>query len=515
MSNAAKPRLNDQPKMTGILGVIERAGNKIPHPIYIFIAFFFFTILLSWVLSRVGFSAVNPVDNAAVDVVNLLTSGGIAKILIAMPKEFVGFGPVATVFVATLGLGVANGSGFLTSTLRLASSFKSKFLVTMLIVLIGINGNLIGDSAFVIFPPLIAVLYKNIGRNPLAGLFTSYAAVACGFGASLVVGAGDAMLAGMTETAAQLVDPSISVSPASGYYFMLVSTLLLAPAIAWVSIRFVESKLDRMQMGTDAEIDVESYELNLNANESRAMKMSSLGLLALVVLIAFLCMKGLPFAPPEGKSLAYSPLLKAVPAVILFVFAVPGFIYGKIVGTVKSFKDVLDMMTNEIKTIAPFFLICFFACQFIAVFRDSNIGTIVAIKCGLALKESGINGVGLFIAFVFLIAIINLFVSSMSAKWALLSSIFVPMLLIAGINPAATQMAYRVGDSLTNNIAPTFAYLGIILSYAQTYDKRAQTGTVMAYMFPFSIAFTIIWVGLLIIWTLAGLPIGPGYNIFI
>ena len=172
------------------------------------------------------------------------------------------------------------------------------------------------------------------------------------------------------------------------------------------------------------------------------------------------------------------------------------------------------MMTNEIKTIAPFFLICFFASQFISVFAKSNLGTIIAIKCGLFLKNSGIHGVGLFVAFVFLIAVINLFVSSMSAKWAVLSTVFVPMLLIAGITPAATQMAYRIGDSLTNNITPTFAYLGIILTYAQKYDKRAQTGTVMAYMLPFSIAFTLVWVLLLILWTVSGLPIGPGYHVF-
>lgn len=129
---------------------------------------------------------------------------------------------------------------FLNGTLRLASNFKSKFLVTVLVVLIGINGNLIGDAAFVVFPPLIAILYMNLGRNPLAGLFTAYASVACGFGASLVVGNGDAMLAGMTETAAQLVDKTAVVSPASGYYFMLASTLIMSPIIAWVSIRFVE-----------------------------------------------------------------------------------------------------------------------------------------------------------------------------------------------------------------------------------------------------------------------------------
>lgn len=515
MSNKNQTKTN-QPQLTGILGIIERTGNKIPHPIYMFIAFFFIVLGLSAVLAAAGFQTVNPVNNEEVSVVNLLTAAGIADILKGFPTEWAGFSPIGAVFVATLGLGVANGSGFLNGTLRLASNFKSKFLVTVLVVLIGINGNLIGDAAFVVFPPLIAILYMNLGRNPLAGLFTAYASVACGFGASLVVGNGDAMLAGMTETAAQLVDKTAVVSPASGYYFMLASTLIMSPIIAWVSIRFVEKKLDGVGMGTESELgDEDRFEIHLNDSESWAMKMAALSLAALVAILFIMGMKGLPFAPPDGKSFAYSPMLKCIPAVILFVFAVPGYVYGKITGTIKTFKDALDMMANEIKSISQFFLICFFACQFIAVFAKSNIGTIVAIKCGLFLKDSGIQGVGLFLLFVFLVALINLFVSSMSAKWAILSTVFVPMLLIAGISPAATQMAYRVGDSLTNNITPTFAYLGIILTYAQKYDRRAQTGTVIAYMLPFSISFTIVWVGLLIIWTLLGLPIGPGYHVFL
>jgi len=513
--DTANRKAENKRQLSGMLGFIERAGNKIPHPIYMFIVFFFLTLVLSAICAAAGVKAVNPVNDKEVAAVNLLTAGGIADILKSFPSVWASFAPIGAVFIATLGLGVANGSGFLKGILSLASNFKSKFIVTMIVVLIGINGNLIGDTAFVVFPPLIAILYINLKRNPLAGLFTAYASVACGFGAALVVGNGDAMLAGMTEAAARLVDPAMVVSPASGYYFMLVSTILLSPAIAWVSIKFVEKKLDDTGMGVEFELKEEEHiKVSLSAVENKAMKSAALGLAGLVLVFVAMGFKGMPFAPPEGKSFAFSPMLRAIPAVILFVFAVPGYVYGKITGSIKEFKDIFAMMTNEIKTIASFFLICFFASQFISVFAKSNLGTIIAIKCGLFLKNSGIHGVGLFIAFVFLIAIINLFVSSMSAKWAVLSTVFVPMLLIAGITPAATQMAYRIGDSLTNNITPTFAYLGIILTYAQKYDKRAQTGTVMAYMLPFSIAFTLVWVLLLVLWTVSGLPIGPGYHVF-
>ena len=271
--DTANRKAENKRQLSGMLGFIERAGNKIPHPIYMFIVFFFLTLVLSAICAAAGVKAVNPVNDKEVAAVNLLTAGGIADILKSFPSVWASFAPIGAVFIATLGLGVANGSGFLKGILSLASNFKSKFIVTMIVVLIGINGNLIGDTAFVVFPPLIAILYINLKRNPLAGLFTAYASVACGFGAALVVGNGDAMLAGMTEAAARLVDPAMVVSPASGYYFMLISTILLSPAIAWVSIKFVEKKLDDTGMGVEFELKEEEHiKVSLSAVENKAIK---------------------------------------------------------------------------------------------------------------------------------------------------------------------------------------------------------------------------------------------------
>ena len=295
--DTANRKAENKRQLSGMLGFIERAGNKIPHPIYMFIAFFFLTLVLSAICAAAGVKAVNPVNDKEVAAVNLLTAGGIADILKSFPSVWASFAPIGAVFIATLGLGVANGSGFLKGILSLASNFKSKFIVTMIVVLIGINGNLIGDTAFVVFPPLIAILYINLKRNPLAGLFTAYASVACGFGAALVVGNGDAMLAGMTEAAARLVDPAMVVSPASGYYFMLVSTILLSPAIAWVSIKFVEKKLDDTGMGVEFELKEEEHiKVSLSDVENKAMKSAALGLAGLVLVLVAMGFKGEPGA---------------------------------------------------------------------------------------------------------------------------------------------------------------------------------------------------------------------------
>ena len=222
----------------------------------------------------------------------------------------------------------------------------------------------------------------------------------------------------------------------------------------------------------------------------------------------------MPFQAPEGGSITTGLLLKSIPTLIFFAFFATGYVYGKITGSIKKFTDTIPMMQQELGTITGFLLICFFASQFIYVFSTSNIAYVLAVLGGEFLKDLGLSSPITLALFVILAGLINLVMGSLSAKWALLSTIFVPMLMIAGINPAATQIAYRMGDSITNNLTPTLPYLAVILGYAQQYDPKAKTGTVMAYMLPFTIFCGIVWIAFLLIWCYTGIPVGPGYTPF-
>lgn len=505
----------DPAQLSGFYGWVERAGNKVPHPVYLFLWLFVITVLVSVGLSMIGISAENPVTKEAVNVVNMLKSDMVATFLKSMGKEFMNFAPMLTVPICTLGLGVANGSGLLNTTLKLAGLSKSPLRMTLIISLIGVCGNLVGDAAFIIFPPLVAMLFQGTGRNPLAGLFLAFASVCVGFGANLLVGSADASLAGLTQAAAVLFDPDYVASPMMGYYFLLASTFIMTIACTYVTLKFVEPKLEKTGLGADA--TVTNADLSYSAPSEIEMKGMKAALLTLIVFfaaVAVMCMKGMPFAAPEKGSVLTGALMKSIPTLIFIMFYSMGFVYGKVTGKIKRFSDTIPMMQSEMKTLASFFVICFFAAQFIAVFRDSNIGLIVAINGGALLKASGVQGPVLLALFVVLTSIVNLFMGSASAKWALLSVVFVPMLMIAGIDPSATQVAYRIGDSLTNNITPTLPYLAIILGYAQEYDVRAKTGTVMAYMLPYTLIGGIVWIAFLLIWAYAGLPMGPGYYAF-
>lgn len=509
-------KTSSEETMGGFLGFVEYVGNKIPDPVYLFLWLFLITAGCSAIMSLLGVSAVNPTNQKVVKVVNLLNSEQIGLFLKNMVNEFATFRPLGMVLVATIGLGVANRTGLLESTLRLVGLSKSATVTTALVFLIGICGNIAGDVAFIILPPLTALLFQGTGRNPLAGLFAGFAAVACGFGANLLIGSADAALAGLTESAARIIDPNYVASPAMGYYFLFASTLFLIPIGTFVTMKYVEPKLNRLGIGIASIKNFEASEINvtLSKEERSALKTSGIGVIIFFAVIALMTLPGFPFAAPEGKSVVQGYLTKSIPPLILLMFFIPGYIYGKKTGKINNFQDTIPMMGNELKTLSSFILICFFASMFISVFRDSKLGFVIAIKGANFLQKVGLHGPLLLVAFVIVVAIINLFIGSASAKYALISTIFVPMLMMSHIDPAATQAVYRIGDSITNNITPTLPYLAIVLSYAQEYDKKAKTGTVMAYMLPYSFAFGVAWCAFLVLWVLLKLPMGPGYGIF-
>ena len=200
---------------------------------------------------------------------------------------------------------------------------------------------------------------------------------------------------------------------------------------------------------------------------------------------------------------------------ILLLFLVPGYVYGKTVGTIKTSHDLVEAMTSAMKSMGGYLVLTFFAAQFIAYFGKTNLGTIISFKGADALEAAGLTGLPLIILFIFLSAFLNLFMGSASAKWAIMAPIFVPMMYRLGLSPALTQVAYRIGDSSTNIITPLMSYFAIIVILMQKYDKKSGLGTLMSLMLPYSISFLIFWTILMAIWILLGIPVGPEAPLFI
>lgn len=499
-------------KRKGFFYTVERLGNKIPHPVYLFIWLWVLALLMSWALGMAGVSVVNPSTGDTVTVVNMMTSKAWADFLKNMGSTWMSFAPMLTVPLCTLGMAVATHSGMLNATLRSAGASNSDWKMALVVAFIGVMANLAGDAAFIVFPPLVALLYASTNRNPLNGLFLAYGSVSVGFGANLLPGSADASLAALTEAAAQTLDPTYVANPTMGFYFMFASTFVMTFVCAWVSLKFVEPRLKRDKLGT-AEIKIEAHYEALSTEEKKGLKAALVAVIAVLAVCAVLTLPGLPFAAPEGGTVMTGYLFKSIPTIIFALFFAAGYAYGKVTGSIKKFGDTIPMMQKELSTLSSFFLICFFASQFIYVFGNSKIATVVAVISGGWLNSLSLPPAVLMGVFVILVAFINLFMGSANGKWALISSVFVPMFMIAGVNPAAVQVAYRMGDGLTNNITPTLAYLAILLGYAQQYEPRAKTGTCIAYQLPYTLIAGAIWIVMLMIWIAVGLPMGPGYSV--
>ena len=117
----------------------------------------------------------------------------------------------------------------------------------------------------------------------------------------------------------------------------------------------------------------------------------------------------------------------------------------------------------------------------------------------------------MLVCFIIMTACINLLIGSGSAKWTIFAPIFIPMLTMLGYDPAFIQLAYRIGDSCTNAMSPMSAYLFMILGIAQQkYDKDVQLGTFLSNLVPCCLIMLACWIVLFVLYTMTGLPIGPG-----
>ncbi|MDN5331926.1 MAG: aminobenzoyl-glutamate transport protein [Tepidanaerobacteraceae bacterium] len=493
--------------LDGFLNFVEKAGNKLPDPATLFFALSILIILLSHLASTLGWQATNPATNEVIKAVSLLNRESIVKIMTQMVNNFASFPPLGLVLVVMMGVGVAEYSGLMSALLRRLLIGAPSSVIVPAVLFTGILGNAAGDSALIVMPPLAAMIFVSVGKHPLAGIAAAYAGVAAGFSANLFVNMLDVLLAGFTEKAAQIIDPKYVANPAMNYYFLVVSTVILTFVGTYVTVKIVEPRLG-VYRG-----NAEKFE-PLNETEKRALRVAGLVALAYVAVIALMTLPpNAILRNPENGSLIISPFMNSLVPIMTGLFMFPGIGYGIAAGTIKSDKDLAAMMAKAMSTMGSYIVLAFLAAQFMAFFNWSNIGTILAIRGAEFLKNIGFTGLPLLIGIIILSTMINLLVASASAKWAVLGPVFVPMLMLLGYSPAFTQLAYRIGDSITNPITPLLAYFPIVLSHARKYDEKLGMGTLISSLLPYSIYFAVVWILQLAVWYLLGLPLGPGSTI--
>lgn len=514
------PRKMEKTKKVGFfnrfLNGVEVVGNKLPHPVTIFVILSLIVIAVSELAFRMGASVsyydARAKEDVTVTAISLLNGAGLRYMFGTFTKNFTTYAPLGTVLVAMLGVGVAEETGLINAVLKKVVLSTPKRFITAIVVLMGVMSNIASDAGYVVLIPLGAIVFLSFGRHPIAGIAAAFAGVSGGFSANLLLGTLDPLLMGITNEAIKIGGSTVMIEPTANYYFMIVSTFLLTFVGTWITEKVVEPRLGVYK----GKHEVDS--MIVTKEESRGLKAALVSVVVFIGLMLFLTVPefGLLRDPvlvdgvPTGAT-TLNPFIHdgLVPTIGLF-FLIPGIFYGKFAGTVKKDKDVIRGMSKAMATMGSFLVLAFTSAQFINYFNYTKLGIIFAVGGANFLKGIGFVGLPLVIAFIFLSAFINLFIGSASAKWAIMAPVFVPMLMLAGITPEFTQLAYRIGDSSTNIISPLMTYYAVIITFVQKYDEDSGLGTLISTMLPYSIAFLLFWSFLMVGWYFTGLPIGPG-----
>lgn len=483
-----------------VLDRVERLGNRLPDPITLFAAAAVLVVVVSDLAHRAGVAVTLPGSGERVEAVSLLTREGGRRMLTEMVGNFAAFPPLGTVLVVMIGIGVAERSGLIAAALRRLVTHVPAGALPAAVVFAGVNSSIAADAGYVVLVPLAAAVFAGAGRHPLAGLAAAFAGVAGGFSANLSVTTLDPLLGGFTESAARLVAPAYRVEPTANYYLMVVSTFVLTLLGALVTTRVVEPRLGAWRpAGFEAPPPPAAVGPSL-----RAAALTT-GVVVLLVLAMTLPAGGVLRGP--GGDLR--PFYDGLVALLMLWFLAAGLAHGIAAGTIRSDRTVAAMIGDTLATMGPYVALAFFAAQFVAYFGWSNLGVIAAVTGADALRAAGMTGIPLLLGLVLVTAAVNLLVGSASAKWAIMAPVFVPMFMLLGYAPEATQAAFRVGDSCTNMVTPLLPYFPIVVAVARRYDPEIRLGTLLATMTPYSVAFLLGWAVLLIVWVALGIPVGP------
>lgn len=512
MSNDNVTQAKEGGLLNRLLNKVEIVGNKLPDPAVMFAGLLVIVWFLSLIFSQFSYSEIDPRFDEPVVINNLLAPHAMAEFLASMVTTFTSFAPLGVVLVAMLGIGVAERSGYINVAIKLLLNNTAKFLLTPMLILVAIVSHTAVDAGYVLVIPLGGIIFYAAGRHPLAGIAAAFAGVSGGFSANFVPSAIDPMLQGITQEAARLLDPAITLNPLNNWYFTAISSIVVV-AVGWyITDRIIEPRLK------DTKIDGEEEDMpqveEVSETDRKAFIWGSITMVAgIALLVAAVWPENSALRDPAGDIASFdAPLMQSIVPLIFLLFWVPGIVHGYVAGTFKESKDVIMAMSSAMESMAYYLVMAFFCALFIKAFGDSNLGILLSMKGASALQALAVPGSMTLVGIVFLVAFINLFVGSASAKWLLISPIFVPMLMQLGISPDLTQAAYRVGDSASNIITPLLPYFPLVVVYCQRYVKGTGIGTLVSMMLPYSIALLVIWTAFLLLYWAVGIPLGIQAN---
>jgi aminobenzoyl-glutamate transport protein len=511
MDQATRPRRSTTSPVLRVLDLVDRWGNKLPHPFWLFVILSALVVAASWLLAALGVAVVSPTDGKVVEVRSLVSGAGVQMVLGDLIKNFVNFPPLGLIVVVMLGVAIADKTGLLPAMMRAALARVPARLVTFAVALTCMFAHVAGDAAFVVMIPLGMIAFRAVGRSPIIGAVVAYVAVGGASSISPIIEGSDAIFAGLTTSAAHTIDPNYSVAPVANWYFSAASSLLLAVTITIVTELVVARRVAEMNAAEPELSDVDALpDMSLSAAERTGVRRAVIaGALYVVAVVLAVLPAGSPLRG-EGGSIVDSLLLENIAVVLMLFFMVIGTVYGLTVRAITSPNDIPDLMGQGLRELVPVLVLFFAVSQFLGYFKWTNIGQIIAISGAGLLDSLGAQPVMIFIGAVLLISVLNLLLTSGSAMWSLVAPILVPMLMLLDIQPETTQALFRIADAPTNSLTPMSPYFVIALAFIRRYRPSAGIGTLVSLVLPLAVVNLVVWLAMFLAWYALGIPLGPG-----
>ena len=544
-SQAAAPNRGFTEKL---LDRVEVIGNKVPHPVLMFLYLIIGVIILSQILFMLNVSVTDqiavpvPVESVpefyedtaqpgyttstdpysvnyeiqevTISIKSLLTTEGIRFIFSSFLTNFTGFSVVGVTFVALLGAGVAEEAGLMNALIRKLVAVSPKWAISFIIIFVGVLSSVASDAGYLILIPLAAAAFLSVGRHPLAGLAAAFAGVAAIFSVNILITPLDAMLTEITNEAITLAGGT-PITIVANFFFAVGSSIVMAIVAALITERIIEPRLGKYEGAQDdgsAEGDKAAITPEAEARGLRFATYGFLGVLALVLLLTV--PQGAPLRDPvTGDIIGTTPFMDSLLFIITLFFLISGIGFGIGAGTVKSSADVIRGVVKTFSGLAGMIFMLLMISQFIAHFNYTNMPQVLAIVLARILEQANIGAIPLLIGFILVIVLLDFIMPGSVPKWAIFAPIFVPLFIQLGVAPQTVFAAYRVGDSPVNTLTPLMVYLPFIVTIAQRYQKDAGIGTIVALMIPYALVILIGWTLFFIVWFVLGIPLGPGYPV--
>lgn len=522
----------------------KKKKKLIFHPITTYIILIGITILLSFILSIFSFSttyssintSTNELEKTIVTVNNLLSYDGIKYIISNAAKNFISSTTLSTLLITLIGLKIAETTGFIETFMKRRLVRVNPKQITFIIFILAMFSSIVNEVGYSILIPLGAMLFLFNGRNPLAGIAASFAGVAFGYSISFFVGTMDINLMSYTTSAANLIDKSYYARMTSNLFIMIFSCIILAIVGTIITEKVVVKKLGRYvqktrdEFGETKEIEYldlqyeEQKKLKEEKQERKGLKYASIAGIIMIIIFIYMVIPGLPLSGIllDLEEEAYVNRLFGTNSyfqdgftyMMSILFAVVGIFYGIGSKSIKNDKELFIKLGEKFSELGLLIVLLFFSAQFIAIFKESNIGVVITAILTNILKSMSLSGIVLVVISLIVVGISNIFLTSSVSKWAIISPTLVPMMMQLNMNPAFAQFIFRAGEAMTNGITPLLAYFVVYIGYLNIYNKDKEKPITInkgiQIIRPYFVGLAITWILIVVLWYIIGLPIGPG-----